>query len=343
MSGARDDSATPWVADPGVLWWVGLTATVEAPLAPDAALGRLRALAEARGWPGPTGVATGDDPIRVLADLCTQPPDPPVRVGLVGRHVVLAGQHSHVDGLGMLALLGAATDRSVTSAARGIGEREERGGVAAGSLRRLGEALLAPPARVAGPRTAGGAADPDRIVVRALDGTVSAADLVLAGAAGIAAYNRTHGVPTRRVAVAVGASRRGGAEIEAANRSALLRLRRVERMTPDQVRDALRSARPEPDPSTAGGGRLVGAAMATGLRLLAPRLGSTLLVSHLGTVTAPGIGEVLLHPVTAGGSGLSLGAGDDGTRTLLSLRARARTHDDDALEEILEGIVARLG
>ena len=339
MARAQTSAAPSWVADDGVLWWVGLTAAVDPAPAPEVALERLRRLATRQGWTPPDTVEIGADPLRLLADLCSRPPDPPIRLGLAGRYVVLAGQHSHVDGLGMLAVLAAVVDQPVTSSARGLGHRDERGSVASGTLRRLAEAILAPPGRVA---RSGGSDGPDRIVVRTVDGTVSAADLVCAGAAGLAAYNRTHGTRTRRVAVAVGASRRPGTSIEPANHSALLRLRNVERLTRDEVRGALRAAAPEPDPSAAGGGRLVARAMSIGLRVLAPRLGSTLLVSHLGTVTAPGAEEVLLHPVTAGGSGLSLGAGDDGRRTVLSLRARARTHDDDALEEILEGIVGAL-
>ena len=84
----------------------------------------------------------------------------------------------------------------------------------------------------------------------------------------------------------------------------------------------------------------MGGAVSLGLRLLAPRLGSTLLVSHLGDVTCPGVAALAFAPVTGGGSGVSLGAvGHDGATTL-SLRARGRTHDADDLAELLEAIGA---
>jgi hypothetical protein len=265
----------------------------------------------------------------------------PVLVGLAGDSLVLVGWHAQVDGLGMLALLSAVTGSTVTSSARGLGNRTERDSVAAGTARRLREALLTPPARV----VRSGRADAgrrDSIVVGVAEGTFSVADLVVAGTAGITAYNDRRGRPTGRVAVAVGASRRPGTAIEAENRSALLRLRDVETLTREDVRSALRATSPEPDPSTAGQLPLLGSLMGLGMRVLAPRLGSTLLLSHLGTVSGDGVHDVRLHPVTAGGSGISLGTADDGVRTALSVRARARDYDADALEEILEGVVAKL-
>ncbi|MEQ6901736.1 hypothetical protein [Nocardioides sp. YIM 152588] len=161
----------------------------------------------------------------------------------------------------------------------------------------------------------------------------------------------------RRVAIAVGASRRTppddpaadpaagpGTGPRIADRSALLRLRDVERMDRDQVREAIRSAPVEASPHGEEGvrSRLAAGLLGAGIRLLAPRLGSSLLVSHLGRVDGTGVDRLLFHPVTAGGSGLSLGAVVLGDTTTVTLRGRARTWNDDGLEQLLEAIVDRL-
>jgi hypothetical protein len=78
------------------------------------------------------------------------------------------------------------------------------------------------------------------------------------------------------------------------------------------------------------------------MRLLARRLGSTLLVSHLGEVTAPRVERLAFHPVTAGGTGIALGAVGHRGRTVLTLRARAADWDADGLERVLEAVGGRL-
>ncbi len=94
-------------------------------------------------------------------------------------------------------------------------------------------------------------------------------------------------------------------------------------------------------PAAAGAGA-AGGLVGVGLRLLAPRLGSTLLVSHLGEVTAPGVADLAFHPVTAGGTGLALGAVGLGGRTVLTLRGRARDWDQNGLERLLEAVLGGL-
>src|SRR5690606_22715834 len=127
--------------------------------------------------------------------------------------------------------------------------------------------------------------------------------------------------------------------------SALLRLRDVERLDLPAIEDALRNAPPQTPPVIAEPRRwtpLVDRATRAGMRLLGPRLGSTMLVSHLGQVTAPGVERLAFHPVTAGGTGLSLGAvGHDG-RTVLTLRGRATQWEDNGLEQVLEAVVSLL-
>ena len=94
-----------------------------------------------------------------------------------------------------------------------------------------------------------------------------------------------------------------------------------------------------------GGGAAAGVvagSMRLGMRLLSARLGSTVLVSHLGRVTAPGVERLAFYPVTGGGSGLSLGVVGHGARTTLTLRARGRRHDTEGLQAILEPLCAQL-
>ena len=88
---------------------------------------------------------------------------------------------------------------------------------------------------------------------------------------------------------------------------------------------------------------VVAAAGKVAQRLVAPRLGSTLLVSHLGTIDAPEeVSELAFYPVTGGGSGLALGAATTRERTTLTLRARASQHDDEGLQRLLALVVGML-
>jgi hypothetical protein len=80
-----------------------------------------------------------------------------------------------------------------------------------------------------------------------------------------------------------------------------------------------------------------------GTRVLARRLGSTVLVSHLGRVEAAAVTSAAFYPMAGGGSGLALGAVTVGSTTTLTLRARARQHSSDELGRLLDDVVARLG
>jgi hypothetical protein len=118
-------------------------------------------------------------------------------------------------------------------------------------------------------------------------------------------------------------------------------LRDVERLTLAQVRERLAAAPVQP-----GGGTDTPAAIAVLarplLRAAAARLGSTVLVSHLGTVRAGDVAEIGFYPVSGGGSGLSLGAVTTGSGTTLTLRGRARQHDDAGLQRLLARVVDAL-
>ncbi len=207
------------------------------------------------------------------------------------------------------------------------------------------EAVVAPPATVApGPAPAG----PDDTVgdtfVRfTVPGRVGTSELVRAATAATVAHNRERDARDSRVAVAVGASRAGGAAPRVADDSALLRLRDVERLSPDALREAIRSALPEPPPpGSAGGSRLVATVTTAAMGALSSRLGSTLLVSHLGEVEAPGVADLAFYPVTGGGSGVSVGAVGLRGSTVVTLRGRRHRHPPLTLEELGRRVRAEL-
>jgi len=333
---------TGWVADPGIGWRILLTAQL--PAGPDHAdvADRLAVIAAVQEWPAPPPLRIRDDLGLLQRELVAADPAP-LLVGLSDQHLVLSAHHSAVDGLGLLTLLGRLGATPVTSGARGVGARTTTGGAARTTTRRLREALLHPPARVTPPPgvlTGTG----DVLVERTLTGSHRTAALVDAATRAVIAHERSRGRTARHVAIAVGAVRDQPSDVATApvaDRSVLLRLTDVEELDADAIAEALASA-PVQTPPAGGGNPLLARAAAAGLRALAPRLGSTLLVSHLGEVTAPGLHHLEFHPVTAGGTGLSLGAVGHGGTTTLTLRGRASAWNDNGLEQLLEAVVSLL-
>ncbi|NPC95323.1 hypothetical protein [Nocardioides sp. zg-DK7169] len=339
-----------WIADPRIRWRILLTARLDAPLGPDDAhrVGeRLQALAARHGWPDERpadqrcSVERADDLGALRAHLAEEDRTPVV-VGLAGEHLVVSAHHAHVDGLGLLDVLAEVTGSEVSSGARGVTGRPRAGGFLGSAARRLGEVALAPPARVALPGVAPAAGDAFAVV--SVPGHHGTARLVHAATVGLVRHNRLARRRTRHVAVAIGAARREetppGTPRRIEDRSELLRLRDVEDLDLAAVERLVREAPTQPPVEAGGaaGGRVV----ETALRVLAPRLGSSLLVSHLGRVQAPGVAGLAFHPVTAGGTGLSLGAVGIGDRTVLGLRARRSEWDDASLAALLDTLVAAL-
>lgn len=332
-------------------WRILLSATLPEAPDPTTLAERLATLARAQAWsPAPPvrSAATADELRRALVAA-----DPaPLVVGLAGRELVLSGDHAAMDGLGLLAVLDRLGAGPATSAVRGVGARPPGAGVAATVVRRLGEALVRPPAGVGpGPGTTGTPTDTptdtgDALAEAELDGRFRTGALVHAASRAIVAHEARRGRRARRVAVAVGATLDPAPKDERIrDRSALLRLRDVETLDRAGIDQALRTAPVQTPPAARTRGpwsRPLEAVGSIAMQALAPRLGSTLLVSHLGPVTAPHVERLSIHPVTAGGSGLSLGAvGLDG-RTVLTLRARASRWTDDGLEQLLEAVISLL-
>lgn len=321
-----------WGGDPSIAWRILLTADLDEPVTADRLGDRQAALHRDQHWPAPPPVATGA--LESLRAGLAEVRDVPLVLGLADRTLLVSAFHAYVDGLGLLDVLAALAGAPVTTSARGVGDRPTRAG---GTVERLREVALSPPARVA--RPAATVADGDAFTEVTVPGQVTTSDLVHAAVAAVVAHNAERGRRSRHVTVAVGAGRPALAGEPLANRSELIRLRDLEGLSREQVRSALRSAPLDP---AGGSGAVPGRATATALRLLAPRLGSTLLVSHLGDVTTGAATALAFYPVTAGGTGLSLGAVGLGGDTVLTLRGRAATWDEVALTGLLAGVVSEL-
>jgi hypothetical protein len=327
-----ESSPPAWGGDPSIPWRILLTAVPATPPTVAGLTERQQALHDDQGWPAPPPVATGD-PAALRRDLA-EVRDVPLVVGLAGHLVVISAFHAYVDGLGLLDVLAALTGRPVTSAARGVTERP---GEPPGLADRLREVALAPPAAVSPP--AADLAEGDAYALVTVPGRVRTADLVHAAVAAVVDHNTEHGRASRHVTAAVGAGHPAGAGERLANRSGLIRLRDLEGLSRAAIRDALRSA---PLDRAGGSGAAGGRLMALAQRALAPRLGATILVSHLGEVTTTAASDLAFYPVTAGGTGISLGAvGHDGM-TALSLRARASSWDGPGLERLLARVADAL-
>lgn len=343
--------STPWVADPVIGWRILLVAEL-AQLPSAAELGaRLSRLYADQGWAETLvpGIAHAvQDPRELAASLDGRSPAP-LLIGTAGRSLVLSGHHRDMDGLGLLSVLSALTGHEVTSSASGGGQRPRRS-YAMGVVRRLGEAVLAPPAGVDLARPTE-PCEHDSLVAIRTGRQLRTDELVLAGVAAVQDVRRTRGsgrARAQRVAISVGVGR-PAPDARIADRSELLRMRRVTSLTP--VRELLRTAPLEPAvgrTGATGGSRRpanhVATSLMTGLMTslmarLRPRLGSTLLVSHLGDVTAPGVVSIEFYPVTAAGSGLSVGAATLEGRTCLTARARGYDVAPSGLARLLAAVV----
>ena len=321
-----------WGGDPSIAWRILLSSVPRQLLSAETVAEHQRVLHETQGWPAPPPVVTGEAAavLREVAEVR----DVPLVLGVSGAQLVVSAFHAYVDGLGLLEILAALTGQPVTSSARGVGDRRADGG---GAVDRLREVALAPPASVALPTII--AAEGDAFAALSVEGRVLTTDLVHAAVAAIVDRNTSRGRPSDHVAIAVGAGRPATPGERLANRSELIRLRDLELLSLSEIETALRAAPLD----TAGGSGAAGGRLARyAQKALASRLGSTLLVSHLGEVTTTAASVPTFYPVTAGGTGLSLGAvGHDGT-TVLTLRGRAAQWDGSSLGALLTQVAERL-
>lgn len=270
--------------------------------------------------------------------------DPLLRLATTvdGRQLVIAAHHGAVDGLGLLAVAGRLVDASVGSDSRGIGARRSSRTFVVSSMRRLGEAVFAPPSRFAAEvaHPASAAVAGDVLGVRHL--TVTKADTSLVTASACQAmrdWNAAHGQPTSRIVVAVGASRRTDAPTPDRDTAYL----RIVVDPPDhapQIGARLESAEPEPDfPVTRGSWNL--APLAT--RMLRNRLGSSLFVSNLGRLTSGGLlRRVAFYPAAAGPRAVAVGVASTAEATTVTVRMSRSSFTASSAERLCTAIADQI-
>jgi hypothetical protein len=326
--------------DPTVPWSIVLQADLTEPIEAGAVRDRLAALTDR--YPhlgGVPSVVAADDVDRVRAGFASRGydgRDPLVRVALCGSPptLLLAAHHGAVDGLGLLALLAAALDRPVRTSVVGMRDRAIAPSFALAALRRVGEAVFAPPTRVRavpGPAPAG----TGEVLVAARMPRLRAGTAATTAAAAAVVREWNAGRRGRMVA-AIGASRRDGDDLTPEHRAAYLRLRLPPGADRALVRTMLANQVLEPDfpPSR-------NIVLRLGSRTLARRLGATFLVSNIGAVE---IGEparsLAFFPQPSGPAGVAVGVVSAAGTTSISVRARRRDFTDAAAADLLARIVA---
>jgi len=319
------------LGDPRIGWMVLLDAWLrDEPTDPSEVLASIHAEA---GWPPPPPIESREDCLQRWTETVTS--THPLRAAQDGHRLALAGDHRHVDGLGMLAALGRLAGEPLASDARGLAGRATRS-LAVGGTARMLEIAFRPCARLA--PTAAVRRPFDALASRTLAGRVRTADLVAAAAAAFAALAGGH----RQVSIAVGVSTDPRATTPFADHSGYLRITGAQHLDAGEIADALRSA--PVDPGSSGSPGLL-ARVATSVA--APRLGSSLLVSHLGTIATERVEGLAFYPVSGGTSGVSMGAAtllrpDGAANTTLTLRARGSEHADGGLRRLLEATINEL-
>jgi hypothetical protein len=327
--------------DPDVTWSVVLAFRTTSPLEADPVRARAEELAAAHSHLGAAPTVEVFDPaderavLHRFANERYADHDPLLRVGLAtdGLQLVVAAHHGAIDGLGLLGAASALLGEPLESSARGIPPEAEPRGFVRRGVRRLGEAVFRPPARIGGDRVASGERG-DWLVDRRVDARrPGSAALVRA------AVDLVHGAPVGRrgrLVVSMGLSRRPGTPVPAPDRdTAYVRLRADGVTSVDDARALVARTPPEPAfPVTDGGGlapRLT--------RLLSHRLGATVLVSNLGLVDSRAVESISFWPVPTGPFGVALGLASSPTSTTLTVRARRGWFSEEAATR-LAGIAA---
>jgi hypothetical protein len=361
--------------DPTVSWSIVVQADLAAPLDAGEVGGRLADLVDRYphlgGPPRVEPVVAVETAREAFATTPYHGRAPLVRVGLAESPpaLLVAAHHGAVDGLGLLALLGAATGRPVSTNAAGLADRRQGRSFAVAAARRAVEALFTPPTRFCpAPDPAAGAGEV--LLAAELPPTpVGTAALTAAAAAVLSWWNASHAAADRRIVAAVGASRRAGAELRPEYRATYLRLPLRPGTDRAAVRDLLDRHPPEPDfpPSR---NPVVGLAR----RILANRLGATFLASNLGVVEVgepatparrgeasravkrPGSGGTLpgkladcqsvrglsFFPQPSGPAGVAFGAASTAGATSVTIRVRRRDFSDEAAALLLARLVTIL-
>jgi hypothetical protein len=331
--------------DQRVSWSIVLQADLTEPLDPDAVRRRMAGLADRyRHLGGAPKVEDIPSPASVRTTFATTPyrrGEPLVRVavGAAPPVLLIAAHHGAVDGLGLLALLGAALDTPVTSTAVGVANRPFARSFATTAVRRVATALFAPPTRVRPQPGPSGEEASEVLLATHLPATqIGTAAATAAAFCVVRDWNRAAGASDGRILAAIGASLRGGTDLVPEHRAAYLRLRLPRDADPQRVRDLLDRLRPEPT-FPVSRNRL--AALAS--QALAGRLGATFLVSNLGAVRvgAP-VRSVAFFPQGTGRTAVAFGVTSTASTTSLTVRAKASAFSGAAAADLLKRFAACL-
>lgn len=336
--------------DPTVSWSIFLETEFTAPIDPEEAHRRLDAAIAAHPacgiapeWAVLPDAEWASGRTR-LADEAYAVGRPLVRAqcSTDGRRLIVGAHHGALDGLGMLALVAAATGQDLRSRARGISAAPAHRPFLRNAVHRLGEAAWHSPRRFRPERAS---SEPgDWLLSVPTDVKVSTALLVAATGEALQEWGAAPTAERHRLVMAIAASRRAAGERLVPDRQTAY-LRVVDPVPGDvtAAREQLGATAPEPDfpPSRVGGL----APLAT--RLLQRRLGSTALISNLGPVEGTvGVRSMSIYPSASGPSGLAVGAMTGGDTGTLTLRARRNSFTEEGTAELMDRIataVTRLG
>lgn len=259
--------------------------------------------------------------------------DPLLRVALAqdGQTLLVAAHHGAMDGLGLLGAASVLAGVDLATSAKGITWEAQPGGFLRRSVVRVAEALLHPPQRLA---AESGAATGDLLLARTVTAPRPGSAALVAAV--VATVRRWTGGGRGRLVVSMGLSRRPGSPVAPPDRdTAYVRLAADDVRTTEDAAALLAATPPEPAfPESDAGGLAPRAA-----RLLANRLGATVLVSNLGRIADARVTRVRFWPVPTGPAGCAVGLATTAAETTVTLRVRGAWFAPEQAEE-LAGVLA---
>ncbi|MET0840334.1 MAG: hypothetical protein ABWY19_16260, partial [Marmoricola sp.] len=242
-SGGATSGSGPehWLGRDDLPWNILLVASLDRVPSTELLRRRLAELSSSEGWPEPPEGAVVEGEVHSVVTRLGALVDRvcPVSVGRTPSGLVVRAHHAYVDGLGLLAVLSALLDEEVASGATGIGDRGRRSTVATMATRVL-ELALRPPAPVA---SSPGGSQPtpgeDVYAVAVVPRAVRTAELAHAAVQAIASRNVDAHRRADRIALAVGVSTTGGADLRGGGHRGLLRVTHAERVGVGGLEQAL--------------------------------------------------------------------------------------------------------
>ncbi len=331
--------------DPSVTWGIcvdlGFDAAPDVPDLP----ARLDSLVQAYPHLGrvPQVVTAGPDDWADAVHAVAAHPygdrDPLVRIltSVDGRRVAVGAHHGACDGLGLLAVANAVVGAGITSEARGIGDRTSDRPFLLSSAVRLGEALVAPPARFRGTRQPG--APGERLEQRDLPPTRAGTAAVAVAISGVfARWREAHRISGRRPILSFGASRRPAETLAPDRQTAYFRLPFDPTWSGPELSRQIAALDPEPVfPETSAGG--VGPRVTRALRT---RLGATAIISNLGRLNGQGLVSAAMYPAASGPFSLAFGFATTPDSSTLTLRTRTADFSESESASLLSEVADRL-